>query len=629
VRTLTRILPPGARRPWRALAPAVAAGLLAGCAAILQAALLSRALDAAFLRGARVSTLAPLLAGLVFSALARALFLWAQEALAQRFSGPLRSAVRDRLLRRQLALGPRFAWGERTGELTNTLLGGVDALDPYLAQYLPQAALAALVPALVLLAVLRADALSALVLLLTFPLIPLFTWLIGGAARERTRRQWAMLARLAARFLDALQGLPTLRAFGCAEDEAERIERAGVRYRELTLGVLRLALLSALVLEALATLGTAVIAVEVGLRLLYARVHFADALFVLLLAPEFYRPLRALGAAFHAGLSGREAAERIGALLAAPGPWAAPAVLGADADSGGQMEVRTGMSLPCGESEAAAASTARAEPQRGVRSCTNTSASAQDLTRACARAAPAIRFEAVRFAHDPRHPPALDGFTLELPAGATVALVGPTGAGKTTAAHLLLRFVEPQEGRICVDDAPLAAFAPEAWRRRIAWVSQRPHLFHGTVRENLLLARADASVDELERAAAFSGLDAVLRLLPLGLDTSVGEGGERLSGGEAQRLALARAFLKDAPVLVLDEPTAWLDAGTEAAVLAAISRLRRGRTVLLIAHRLTTAATADRVVVMGHGRVLEAGAPAELAAARGPYARLLAAAEAG
>jgi thiol reductant ABC exporter CydD subunit len=457
----------------------------------------------------------------------------------------------------------------------------------------------------VALAVLHADVLSALVLLLTFPLIPLFTWLIGGAARERTRRQWATLARLAARFLDALSGLPTLRAFGCAEDEAARIERAGERYRELTLGVLRLALLSALVLEALATLGTAVIAVEVGLRLLYARVQFADALFVLLLAPEFYRPLRALGAAFHAGLSGREAAERMGALLAEAGPFAAPAVLGADVHGAAQTTVRAG----------ALASAVRVEPST-------------PQPQPPARTAPAIRFESVRFAHDPRHPPALDAFTLELPAGATVALVGPTGAGKTTAAHLLLRFLEPQQGRISVDDAPLAALAPEAWRRRIAWVSQRPHLFHGTVRENLLLARPDASADELDRAAAFSGLDAVLRLLSQGLDTSVGEGGERLSGGEAQRLALARAFLKDAPVLVLDEPTAWLDLATEAAVLDAISRLRRGRTVLLIAHRLTTAAAADRVVVMGHGRVLEAGTPSELASARGPYARLLAAAEA-
>ncbi len=577
---LARVLPAAARPPSRGLATAVAAGLLAACAAILQAGLLSRVLDGAFLRGAALARLAPALAALTLAAVARALFQWGQELLAQRVSGAVRARVRERLLRRQLALGPRFTWGERTGELANTLLAGVDALDPYLAQYLPQAALAALVPALMLAAVLYVDGLSAFVLLLTLPLAPLFTWLIGGAARERTARQWTTLTRLSARFHDALRGLATLRAYGRAFEEAERVEQAGERYRRLTLEVLRLALLSALVLEALAMLGTAVIAVEVGLRLLRARLAFADALFVLLLAPEFYRPLRALGAAFHAGLSGREAAERMRPLLDARGPWAAPALLGG----------------------AAATPLAPGPPPR-------------------------VGFESVRFAYDPARPPALDDFSLELPAGTTVALVGPTGAGKTTAAHLLMRFLEPQQGRIVADGVPLAAFAPEAWRRRVGWVSQRPHLFHGSVRENLLLARPEASPAELEEAVASAGFDSVLSRLQHGLDTSVGEAGERLSGGEAQRLALARAFLKDAPVLVLDEPTAWLDTGTEALVLEAIQRLRRERTVLLVAHRLTTAATADLVVVMGGGGVQEAGAPRELAARKGLYASLLVAAE--
>ena len=547
MRTLTRLIPPGARSLHSGLAPSVACGAAAGLIVVAQAALLSQAIDAAFLGGARLASLAPVLLALAAVAVLRAGLLWLQETLAQRFSGELRQAVRDRLVRHLLALGPRFLSGERTGELANTLVGGVEALDAYVAQYLPQAALAAIVPAIVLAAVLWGDPLSALVLLLTFPLVPLFMWLIGSAARERTRRQWVTLSRLSARFLDALAGLATLRAFSRAEDEALALEGANERYRAVTLEVLRLAFVSALVLEALATLGTAVVAVEVGLRLLYARIEFREALFVLVLAPEFYRPLRALGAAFHAGMAGREAASRMAEIADAEGPLAAPAVLG----SGG----------------AAARSIATPRPPR-------------------------IRFESVAFSYDGEGPRALDGFTLDVPAGETVALVGPTGAGKTTAAHLLLRWIEPLGGRILVDDVPLAALTPEEWRLRLAWVPQHPRLFHGTVRENLLLGRRDASDVELARALELAHLDDFVRALPRGLETPVGEGGERLSGGQAQRLALARAYLKDAPVLVLDEPTAQLDLATEAAVVDALGRLCRERTVLLVAHRLTTVAAA-------------------------------------
>jgi ATP-binding cassette subfamily C protein CydD len=492
--------------------------------------------------------------------------------------------VRDRLFRRLLALGPRYASGERAGELASTLVGGVDALDPYLAQYLPQARLAVLVPLLVWVAVLAADPLSALVLLLTFPLVPLFTWLVGRAAEVRTRRQWIVLSRLAARFLDSVQGLPTLRVFGRAEDEAESIARASERHREVTMAVLRLAFVSALALEALATLGTAVVAVEVGLRLLYVRMDLREAFFVLVLAPEFYRPLRALGSAFHAGMAGREASARIARVLEAPGPLAAPDVA--------------------------------AGPDRlGTRPATAPRRSPP----------PAIEFQDVGFAYGDPRAPALDGFSLVLPPGATVALVGPSGAGKTTVAALLLRFLEPAGGAIRVDGAPLADSTPEEWRRRVAWVPQRPRLFHGTIRENVALARPDASATEILRAAARARLDAVLRGLPRGWETAVGEGGERLSGGEAQRVALARAFLKDAPVLVMDEPTANLDPESESAVVEAIEELREGRTVLLIGHRLTTVAGADRIALVARGRVVEEGTHPQLRAAGRGYARLVAA----
>jgi len=242
--------------------------------------------------------------------------------------------------------------------------------------------------------------------------------------------------------------------------------------------------------------------------------------------------------------------------------------------------------------------------------------------------APTITFEDVHFNYGAGRAPALDGFSLVLPGGETVALVGATGAGKTTAGHLLLRFLEPGGGALRVDGRPLGALSPEEWRRRVAWVPQRPRLFHGTVRENVLLARPGATDGELGRAAGRAHLDAVLAKLERGWETPVGEGGERLSGGEAQRVALARAFLKDAPVLVMDEPTAQLDAASEAAVVGAIEGLRAGRTVLLIGHRLSTVSRADRIAVVSRGKVVEEGTHAELVAAGRGYAQLHAAWEA-
>jgi thiol reductant ABC exporter CydD subunit len=566
----------------RGLALAVGLGAVAGGLVVVQAALLSRVVDAAFLRGVTLDTVLPLLGGLVGAALARAAATWGQDVVAQRFSGAVRTELRDRLTRRLLALGPRYAWGERAGELQNTLVGGVESLDAYLAQYLPQAFLAGIVPLLVLLAVLGADPLSALVLLLTFPLIPLFMWLMGGEARRRTERQWVTLSRLSAQFLDAVQGLATLRAFGRARDRADTIARASERHRRMTMDVLRVAFVSGLVLELLATLGTAIVAVEVGLRLLYAKMAFGPALFVLVLAPEFYRPLRALGASFHAGMAGREAVGRIREVLEGEGAIVAPAVLEGRSPMG--EGGRRGRELP-----------------------------------------PRLELERVGFTYGAGRPPVLEDVSFTVESGTTTALVGPTGAGKSTVAHLLLRFIEPTGGLIRADGRPLTEIAPDDWRRRVAWVPQRPRLFYGSLLENLRLGRPGASREEVEKAAAVVRLDPLVADLPRGWDTPVGEGGERLAGGEAQRVALARAVLSAAPVLLLDEPTGHLDPEHEAAIVDAMRALRRDRTVLLIAHRITTVLDADRIVLLDRGRVAEQGAHQELLATGRHYPRLVAA----
>jgi thiol reductant ABC exporter CydD subunit len=493
------------------------------------------------------------------------------------------------------ARGPQGLAAERTGELANTIGEGVDALDSYVRLYLPQMAIAVTVPLMIGATVFVADPISGVVLAITWPLIPLFTYLIGGHARERTRQRWLTLSRLSARLLDALQGLATLKAFGRSRAEADAIALAGERFREVTLSVLRVAFVSALVLELLATMSTAIVAVGIGLRLLYGRLEFASALTVLVLTPEFYRPLRALGAAFHAGMSGRESGRRIAELLTtSPSAEGPTAPLPVSPRAPGAIAARSG------------------------------------------RGSLGIRFDHVSYTYPGRVCPALPDLTLVIDRGETVALVGPSGAGKSTVARLLLRFAEPTAGSIHVEYAvasgdvgrrvsELAGIPHDEWRQQLAWVPQRPHLFHGSILENLLVARPDATIDEAAAALRLAHADEFVAELPGGMHTSVGEHGARLSGGEAQRLALARAFLRDAPLVVLDEPTAELDPETERLVSDAIARLRRGRTVLLIAHRLTTVRDADRIVLLDAGRVVEQGPHDALIAAQGRYAALVAA----
>jgi ATP-binding cassette subfamily C protein CydD len=443
-------------------------------------------------------------------------------------------------------------------------------------------ALAALVPLTVLVFVFPLDWVSGLVLLVTAPLIPLFMILIGNLADALTRRQWTSLSRMSAHFLDVLQGLTTLKLFTRSREQVHTIARISDQFRETTMGVLRVAFLSALVLEMLSTISTALVAVQIGLRLLYGQMSFEQGFFILILAPEFYLPLRLLGARFHAGMQGLAAAQRIFEVLAtSPLPGSTVGL--------GQAEV------PAGASER--------------------------------QAPPRLSFSGVHYAYEAGQRPALNGVSFDLAAGERVALVGPSGAGKSTVAYLLLRFIEPDRGQIAVDGRPLSEQSRPAWRQRVAWVPQNPYLFHGTVAENICLARPGlqwkAELDEVEWAARQAHAHTFIEALPQGYDTPIGERGVRLSGGEAQRLALARAFLKDAPFLLLDEATANLDPEIEALIQDALERLVEGRTALVIAHRLATVYRASRVLVMDGGRIVEEGSHAALLEAGGVYERLV------
>ncbi len=557
------------------LALAIGLGLLAGGLLVAQAYTLSRVISRVFLNGQGLAEVQALLFILLALALLRAGLTWGSEVMAQRVAGRVKNDLRKQFTTHLLALGPRYTRGERSGELATTAVEGIEALDTYFGQYLPHLALAALVPLTILSFVFPLDFLTGLVLLLTAPLIPLFMILIGRQAQAMTQRQWTALSRMSAHFLDVLQGLPTLKMLNRSRDQLDIIARMSDRFGETTLGVLRVAFLSALVLELIATLSTAVVAVEVGLRLLYGRLLFEQAFFVLILAPEFYAPLRSLSTRFHTAMSGASAARRLFEVLDTPAP-------------------------------------------RFTCQASRSSASPRRLT-----SPPAICFSNVHYAYEDGQRPALNGLTFHLAPGQSVALVGPSGAGKSTVAYLLLRFMEPDQGTITVNGQLLAKLDPAAWRSQIAWVPQNPYLFHASVADNIRLARPNASFDQLKWAARQACADVFIEALPQGYNTLIGERGARLSGGQAQRLALARAFLQDAPCLILDEATAHLDPEHEACLQEALARLLPGRTALIIAHRLNTIQNADHILVLAGGQIVEAGTHTSLRQRNGVYQKML------
>ncbi len=543
-------------------------GFAAAVLTVLQARLLSWVIGRVFLGGESLTAVWNLLWVLLGVIVLRALVVGGGDVAANLVGVRVKLDLRERLLAHLLDLGPVHARTERTGELTNTIIEGVEALEAYFGEYLPQLALAALIPLTILFSIFPLDILSGVVLLVTAPLIPLFMVLIGRAAEALTQRQWKLLSRLSAHFLDVLQGLTTLKMLGRARAQAKTIKQFSDHYARITLSVLRVAFLSALVLEILATISTAIVAVEIGLRLLYGRLDFEQALFILILAPEFYLPLRMLGTRFHAGMEGTAAAARIFAILDLPLP---------------------------------------AEPE--------------DVSPTVPLLESGIELVDVHYAYQDGERPSLNGVSFEIPVGGKVALVGASGAGKSTIANLLLGFLRPDTGQVLVDGRPLTGLSMEAWRTQVAWVPQIPYLFNDTLAANLRLSKPDAKQAEIEQAARAAY--AFIAGLPDGYQTKIGERGMRLSGGQAQRLALARAFLRDAAFMILDEPTANLDPALETEIQEIIAHLLVGRTALVIAHRLNTVVNADQIIVLEHGRVVERGRHAALITQDGPYQRLV------
>lgn len=563
------------------LGGAVAAGVLGAALLIVQAAAIARIVDGAAFGGERVSELGGVFAVLCAALAGRALLSAATEWLGRRAADRSMGELRRRVAAHVLSVRGRQVEEARRGELATSAVHGVDALADYYAKAVPQLALAAVVPVGIVVAIGWRNLPVAILLALTLPLVVIFMVLVGKASADRVAERRQALGVLGSHFLDVVRGLPTLRAHGRAAAQAETLGAIGERYRLESVAALRVAFLSALVLELLAMIGTAIAAAVVGVQLAEGSLGFEAGLFVLLLAPEVYVPLRLAGQRYHAAEDGAAAAGRLLDLVGDPAPARPVAPDRACADQLGASSSQTG------EQEA---STAHEPP---------------------------LVFRDVTVDGGAGRPPALDGVDATFAPGRVTALVGASGSGKTTLLALLAKVREPDGGEIVVasDDLTLAATDREAWWRGVAWLGQRPALLRGPLRETLLLQAPAASAEELavalERAAAAD----VVAELEDGVETVVGAGGRGLSGGQRQRLALAGALLSHAPLLLLDEPTAHLDPDSAARAAAGIRAAAAGRTCVVATHDPAVIAVCDDVVELRGGRVLSIARDREAVAA--------------
>ncbi len=539
-------------------------GIAAGLLAVAQAALLARIFHEVAAARAPVETLAPLFLVALAVVGLRGAAGWGKEEAGFVAGVRVRELLRTSLLERLFALGPSYLSSRKSAELSTAVFDRVEALHGFYARYLPQLIVAAAVPLAIFLFVLPISWAAGGLLLLTAPAIPFFMVLVGMGAEAVSQKHFEALGRLGARFLDVLQGLETLKRFGKSRGRAEDLAESSEQYRKRTMNVLRIAFLSSAVLEFFSSIAIALVAVYLGLSYLgyldfglYGRgLSLEGGLFILLLAPEFYAPLRDLGTHYHARAEAVGAAAEIERILE-------------------RQPVEPGRKrVP--------------EPFSGR-----------------------IRFEGVSFSYPGQANPVLEKTDLDLDRGRRTFLIGGSGEGKTTLLHLLLGFLLPTDGRILADGRPLSEISPGRWRRALSWIGQEPRLFSGTLAENIRLGKPDASGAEVSEAARQAGIFEFVDRLPAGFETAVGEGGRLLSRGQAQRVALARSILADAPVLLLDEPFAGLDAETEKTVEAVLERFCRGKTVLWVTHRLSAIRPEDRVLVLSGGRVREAD-PKEL-----------------
>ena len=535
---------------------------------ILQMYLLSSIIAEVFLYGEIIRP--DFIYYLTASIIIRSFLIWIRERFAQRKSVEIKSSLKRELFRKMLNLGPSFTRTSKTGELIASVTDGAEKLDDYFTRYIPSVIHIIILPAVIIVFTITMDWISGLILLLTAPLILFFMWLIGTYAKKLTQNQWKELTSLSSHFLDVLQGLKTLKIFDSSHRESDNVDRKSNGFRIVTMNVLKVAFLSGMVLELAASISIALVAVQVGIRLIEGMLTYQPGLFILLLAPEFYLPFRTLGSHHHAGMEGSAAAAGIFNII--------------------DQKTESGKS--------------------GKESLSHS-------------APPIIQFKDVSFTYPQNAIPAIHKINCEIKPGAFTAIVGPTGAGKTTFAHLILGYLRSKNGQILINNMPLYQVDPEDWSRSLAYVPQHPHFFQGTILQNLMMANPGAEMDKVIHATREAGAHHFIEKLPNGYHTQLNENAVNLSGGEKQRLAIARAFLKDAPVLILDEPTSNLDPESEQLISEAMERITKNRSTLVIAHRLNTVRRADNILVFNNGEIAESGRHIDLIKKKGIYAGFL------
>lgn len=500
----------------------------------------------------------------------RALLIWLRERFAQQKAVIFKSGLRMNLYRHLLQNDPVRASKDKIGELVGNLTDGIEKLDDYFTKFIPSVVQILVLPLAIVAYVIFTDWLSGLIMFLTAPLILFFMWLIGTMAKNLTRRQWKEMSAMASHFLDALQGMKTLKIFNANAREAGLVAVVSNRFRIVTMKVLRVAFLSGMVLELAASISIAMVALQVGIRLIEGMMDYQAGLFVLLLTPEFYLPFRTLGQHHHTGMEAAAAAEKI-------------------------FDISDTVSNKIIEKANISINTQRIE----------------------------IDFKEVSFVYPESSVPAVENVNCRLEASQLTAIVGATGSGKTTFSHLLMGLLQPSSGTILLNGIPLEHLDETEKAKLIAWVPQHPHFFNGSIIENLKMANPEATLAEIEDACKLALLHDFISDIPEGYDTILSENASRLSGGEKQRLAIARAYLKNAPLLILDEPTSNLDPESEELVALATESLLKNRTSIIIAHRLKTIYRADKILVFKEGKIIESGNHQLLVSLNGLYARYM------